>query len=267
MTSADARSQAIERAAKILKQAEDTRSVCPPVREMFADKDVDAAYAVQQINIEKRLQTGLRLVGRKIGITSKAVQEQVGVDQPDYGVLLSDMVVDDGGVMPAHRLIQPRAEAEVGIILGSDLDMPSPNVADVLTAIAYVVPSIEIVDSRIENWDISIVDTIADNASCGMFTLGSPAIRPAGFDFPNCRMELLVNGELVSSGEGRACLGSPLNGAAWLARQMQELGTPLRAGEIILTGALGPLAPFTIGDTVEARIEGLGSAGFRYGDA
>jgi 2-keto-4-pentenoate hydratase len=262
----DARAETILKAAEILRQAEDSGTPCAPIRDLFAEEDLDAAYRIQQININRRLESGVHIIGHKIGITSRAVQQQVGVTTPDFGVLMSDMIVDDGGVMDADRLLQPRAEAEIAIILGADLDTPSPNVADVLMATSFVLPAIEIVASRVENWDISIVDTIADNASCGLFVLGTPAIRPEGFAFADCKMELLANDQLVSSGSGRACLGNPLNAAAWLARQMQDLGTPLKAGEIVLTGALGPLAPMERGDKIEARIEGLGTASFSYGE-
>lgn len=254
-----------QQAADRLWAAAQAGTPCSPVRDLLASGDVAAAYRAQQINIDRRIADGrARVVGRKIGLTSAAVQAQVGVDTPDYGVLLSDMVVDDGGILEAGRLLQPRAEAEICLVLGTDLDMPFPTQADVLRATEYVLPSIEIVDSRVENWDISIVDTIADNASCGAFVLGTPARRPADIDFAHCEMTMQINGETRSTGSGRACLGNPLNAAVWLARVMYDLGTPLRAGEIVLTGALGPLVPVVEGDQVEATISDLGSVLFTH---
>lgn len=255
----------IEDAARRLREAENSSAQCAPITDMLSAGDLGAAYAVQQLNIDRRIGRGERLIGRKIGLTSLTVQRQLGVSHPDYGALLSEMIVGDGETLSPYRLLQPKAEAEIALVLGADLTMPSPNVADVLRATALVMPSIEIVDSRIKDWKISLIDTIADNASSAFFVLGSPAIHPAGFDFSGCAMEMTVNDVLVSKGDGRACMGSPLNAAAWLARRMQELGTPLLKGDIVMTGALGPMQSVSAGDRVAARFVGLGTVSFNLG--
>lgn len=258
---------AIEAAAHRLRDAEMTGAQCEPVSRLLPEQDIGAAYAVQQLNVERRIARGRRLIGRKIGLTSVAVQRQLGVSQPDYGALLSDMIVGDGATLPPEGLLQPKAEAEVALVLGSDLDVDEPHVADILRAVAFVLPAIEIVDSRIRDWKISLVDTIADNASSARFVLGTPAIRADGFDFAGCAMEMTINDAPASRGDGRACMGSPLNAAVWLARRMRQLGTPLRAGDIVMTGALGPMCAIRPGDRVMARIAGLGTVGFELGGA
>ena len=184
---------AIEEAARRLRDAKMTGAQCEPVSSLLSGQDIEAAYAVQQLNVERRIARGQRLIGRKIGLTSMAVQRQLGVSQPDYGALLSDMIVGDGATLPPEGLLQPKVEAEVALVLGSDLDLDEPNVADVLRAVAFVLPAIEIVDSRIRDWKISLVDTIADNASSARFVLGTPAIRADGFDFAGCVMEMTIN--------------------------------------------------------------------------
>ena len=245
-------------AAEALWQAEKKATPCAPIQEHLKDYGLDAAYAVQQANIERRLAGGSRLIGHKIGLTAKAVQAQMGVDQPDYGTLLSDMIVGDGGIISSVRVLQPKIEAEIAFILGDDLDIAQPNAADVLRATVFIAPAIEIVDSRIADWNITLLDTIADNASSGLLVLGAPVISPLGFDFSNCAMEMTLNGQTVSAGTGAACMGSPVNAVAWLAEKMRANGTPLRAGQIILSGALGPMAPVTGKAVVQASIGGLG---------
>lgn len=262
----ETREAAISAAAERLRIAAAQGEPCAPVRELLALDDVEGAYRVQQINVARQIAVGRRRVGRKIGLTSPAVQTQLGVDQPDYGVLLADMMVPDGGVLRRGEVLQPKAEAEIAFVLGADLDMPTPSFADVLRATQFVLPAIEIVGSRIAGWDIRFVDTVADNASSGMFALGTPARRPEGFDFAGCTMEMRLGGEVVSTGRGRACLGNPVNAVVWLAARMHEAGAPLRAGEIILSGALGAMAPLDRAGTLSARIEGLGEVAFEYGD-
>ncbi len=253
-------------AAEALWQAERNATPCDPIHEHLKDGDLDAAYAVQQVNIERRLAQGGRLIGRKIGLTAKAVQAQMGVDQPDFGTLLSDMIVGDGGTIPADRVLQPKVEAEIAFILGDDLDVAQPNAADVLRATAFVAPAIEIVDSRIADWKITLLDTIADNASSGLLVLGSPTRSPLGFDFTGCRMEMTLNGETVSTGIGAACMGSPVAAVAWLAERMRDNGTPLLAGQIILSGALGPMARVTGEAAVRASIDGLGHVSVTFAE-
>jgi 2-keto-4-pentenoate hydratase len=249
----------IVEAAERLRQAHETHAPCEAIRSLLPHDDVAAAYAVQETNTEHRLRSGRRLIGRKIGLTSKAVQAQFGVDRPDYGMLFDDMDVPLGEEIELHRVLQPRVEAEIGFIFGRDIDQEMPTTVDILRATDCVVAAIEIVGSRIANWDIRIVDTLADNASSGLFVLGHQLGRLADIDVVDCGMSLDRGGSLVSSGTGRACLGSPISAVVWLARAMTSLGRPLRAGDVVLSGALGPMVPVRPGDQFEARIGGLGS--------
>lgn len=237
----------------------------PPIRDAFAPGDIASAYQVQLAQVRRWTEAGRRVAGRKIGLTSKVVQAQLGVDEPDFGHLFADMVFGDNETLPIDRLQQPKVEAEVALILSRDLDDPDTSVADLLDAVAWVVPAIEIVSSRIADWQINILDTVADNASSGLVALGGPARRLSGLDLVNCGMTMTVNGVEASNGVGAACLGSPLNAATWLARRSAALGRPLRRGELILTGALGPMVAVGPGDAVSATIEGLGSVSLKIG--
>ncbi|MGW3284812.1 2-keto-4-pentenoate hydratase [Streptomyces sp. NPDC001002] len=258
--SADRPSAAVVKAADTLAEATRTGVPCPPVRSLLPDGDITAAYDVQRLNVARSLeQRGTRVVGRKIGLTSPAVQRQLGVDQPDFGALLADMAVPDAGTVPAGRLLQPKIEAEVALVLGADLPDTRITVADVLRAVDFALPALEIVDSRIAGWDITLVDTVADNASSGLFVLGTSPVPLTALDTRGVRMTLTRAGEQVSAGTGADCLGGPLNAAVWLASTLAEAGDPLRAGDIVLTGALGPMVAVDPGDTFEARISGLGS--------
>lgn len=256
---ATARETAIRSAARRIRQAWRAGRTTRPVRDAFRARDTDAAYAVQRANTEQWIREGRRVIGRKIGLTAKAVQAQLGVDEPDYGVIFADMAVADGDEIPFSSVVQPRAEAEVALVLDDDLDLEGVTPLDVIGATAYALPAIEVVGSRIAKWDISIVDTIADNASAGMIVLGTRPAALADIDLRMCGMVMETNGAQVSLGAGAACLGNPLNAAVWLARRMVEVGMPLRAGDVVMTGALGPMAPVAPGDVVEARISGLGS--------
>ncbi|MDO0929948.1 2-keto-4-pentenoate hydratase [Streptomyces sp. TG1A-8] len=256
---------AVHEVADTLARAAQTSTPCPPVRDCLGEGDIAAAYAVQQVNIQRRLAQGHRVVGRKIGLTSPSVQRQLGIEQPDYGALLSDMAVLDGDVIPAGRLLQPKIEAEVALVLGGDLPHAQSTVADVLRAVDFALPALEIVDSRIADWDIGIVDTVADNASSGLFVLGASPMPLTGVDLRSMRMTLVKGGEKVSQGRGSDCLGGPLNAAVWLASTLAEAGDPLRAGDIVLTGALGPMADASPGDSFEARISDLGSVRVSFG--
>jgi 2-keto-4-pentenoate hydratase len=250
---------ALAEAAARLRAAETDRTPCKPVRELIGAEDVRAAYAVQELGTGERLAGGARLAGRKIGLTSAAVQKQLGVEQPDYGMLFADMEVPDGGNVPRGRLLQPRAEAEIAFVLGRDLDREGMTGADVTRAVDYAVCAIEIVDSRIENWDIRITDTVADNGSAGLYVLGARSRRLADLDLVLCGMVARKNGETVSVGVGAACLGNPLHATLWLARMMLSAGRPLKAGDVVLSGALGPMVAVAPGDHFEAEIQGLGS--------
>lgn len=249
-----------------LRRAAETGRPCAPVRDLLGETDQDAAYAVQSLGIGRRVAEGRRVVGRKIGLTSPAVQAQFGVYSPDYGVLLDDMIVADREPLDIGRFLQPRVEAEVAFVLGRDLESPTTHVADVLRATDFVLPAIEIVDSRVTGWDIRITDTIADNASSGAVVLGTTPRRLDGLDLTELGMTLDRDGEPVSTGSGAACLGSPVIAVAWLARAVAAHGQPLRAGEVILSGALGPMMSATAG-VYRARLEGLGEVRVDFIDA
>lgn len=255
----------VVKAADLLAEAARTGAACPPVRDLFDDGDLDTAYAVQQWNVRRGLDAGRRIVGRKIGLTSPAVQRQLGVDRPDFGALFADMAVPDGGEVPLGRLLQPKVEAEVALVLVRDLPHRECTVVDVLRAVDFALPALEIVDSRVRGWDISFVDTVADNASSGLYVLGATPVPLDRVDVRSVTMTMSRGGETVSEGTGADCLGSPLNAAAWLASALAERGEPLRAGDLVLTGALGPMAPAAPGDVFETRISGLGSVRVRFG--
>ena len=249
----------IQKAADALYTAHADKTPCDPIRDLLQDGDVDGAYAVQEINTKRWLDEGRKLVGRKIGLTSVAVQQQLGVDQPDYGMLFADMAIAEGEEVPLGALIQPKAEAEVAFVIGKDLPHKDLTLSDLMSAIEYVLPSIEIVDSRVADWNIRILDTVADNASSGLYVLGAEPVKLERLDLRTCGMVMSLKGEPVSTGVGAACLGHPLNAALWLAKTMARVGRPLSAGDQIMSGALGPMVPAQPGDVMEARIEGLGS--------
>jgi 2-keto-4-pentenoate hydratase len=235
------------------------------VRDLLAGADVASAYEVQQLLVGHALREGRRIVGRKVGLTSKAVQVQLGVDQPDFGVLFADMEWTGDQPVAMARLLQPRIEAEVAFVLGADLDGPiSP--AATRAAVGSVVAALEIVDSRIAGWDITLVDTIADNASCGLYVLGAHPVPLGDLDLRDVTMTMLdQSGAVVSRGTGAACLGDPVLALTWLARTAQELGFPLRAGEVILSGALGPMVAVAGGSSFTAALTGLGSVRASFG--
>ena len=249
----------IEQAALALRGAAETGKPVSAIRDLISAGGVEAAYAVQEANTKHYLANGRRLVGRKIGLTSIAVQRQLGVDQPDYGMLFADMDVPEGIPVSLDQVIQPKVEAEIAIVVGRDLPHPDMTTAEMIRAVEYVVPAIEIVDSRVANWDIKIWDTIADNASSGLFVLGAVPRKLDGLDLRSCGMVMEAKGEPISVGAGIACLGSPITASLWLARVMAKAGRPLLEGDVILSGALGPMAGVARGDVVEARINGIGT--------
>jgi 2-keto-4-pentenoate hydratase len=245
--------------AASLREAEALRQTIAPVRGTIAIDDMATAYAVQQANVDARVAAGERIVGRKIGLTSLAVQKQLGVDQPDFGALFAGMAYGDSQPMPLSRLIQAKVEAEIALVLERDLTQERHTFADIINATAYALAAIEVVDSRIQDWDIRFVDTVADNASSALFVLGSRPVPLSQVDLASCAMTLSRDGEVLSRGNGAACLGNPLNAAVWLADRMVQLGRPLRAGDVVLTGALGPMVAVTEPGTYTTEIEGLGS--------
>ncbi|MFG3255099.1 2-keto-4-pentenoate hydratase [Streptomyces sp. NPDC048172] len=240
-------------AAERLTAAAESRTPCPPVRDLLGADDVDAAYAVQRRLTEARTAAGARPVGAKIGLTARSVQQQFGVFQPDFGALFDDMVYGHTEPLPLGRFLQPRAEGEIAFVLGRDLDLPGATVADVLRATEFALPAIEIVDSRIADWDLAITDTVADNASSGAVVLGTTPYPLAGLDLARVGMTLHRDGEPVSFGAGHACLGSPVVAVAWLARERARRGQPLRAGDVVMSGALGPMVP--VGGPGRYRLE------------
>jgi 2-keto-4-pentenoate hydratase len=259
VTSQHAISAAVER----LAVAQETRVPCAPVRDLIGTDDLPAAYEVQQGLVQRRLAAGVTVVGRKIGATSEAVQRQLGVDQPDFGYLLSDMDVSDGvdgTPISMLTLLQPRVEAEVAFVLARDID---PGFEDDITlehvrdAVDVALPALEIVDSRIADWKIGFTDTVADNASSGLYVVGREGRKLDDFEPRHVKMSLTINGEERSAGNGAACLGDPLEALRWLAVQARRFGDPLRAGHLILSGALGPFVPFQPGDRVAASISGF----------
>lgn len=248
-----------------LREAERTLSPIPPFAHELGVGNIPVAYTVQQCNVKHWISNGRRYVGRKIGLTSKTVQQQLGVDQPDYGTLFADMEIGHGDTIEREHLIAPRVEAEIALVLERDITHGDVSLAEIIRAVDFVVPALEIVDSRIEDWKISIVDTIADNGASSRFVLGMEPKRLQDIDLETCGMTLLRNGEVTSVGAGSACLGHPLKAALWLARTMVAHGDPLRAGDTILTGALGPMVEARAGDIFEGRIGGFSSVRLRFG--
>jgi 2-keto-4-pentenoate hydratase len=236
-----------------------------PIRAAVPGATIAYAYAIQETNTRLWLEQGRTAVGAKIGLTAKAVQRQLGVDRPDFGMVFADMAVPDGDIVPPGRLLQPRVEAEVAFVLARTPNPKALTAAELIGCVDYALPAIEIVDSRIANWDIGIVDTVADNASSGLFVLGTRPVRLDALDLRLCGMVLEKNGEPVSFGAGAACLGNPLHALGWLAARMAEVGRPLQAGGIVLAGALGPMVAVAPGDAIEARIEGLGTVRVGFG--
>ena len=242
-----------------LWDAASNRKPCAPVRDLIGEGNIASAYAVQDLNIAKRIDTGARPVGRKIGMTSAAVQKQLGYYEPNYGTLFADREATNGEEIPADRLLQPRAEAEIAFVLKRDLGGEGLTIAHAMKAVEYAVCAIEIIDSRIAGWDIRAADSVADNASCGMYVLGNRPRRVNEVDLALCGMVSRLNGQISSVGVGGASLGNPLLALLWLARAVTAVGQSLKEGEIVLSGALGPIVPLSTGDLFETEIDGFGS--------
>jgi 2-keto-4-pentenoate hydratase len=278
------------KALEMLVGARASGQPCPPVRGLLPDGDIDAAYAVQSSWVADQIAAGARVVGRKIGLTNPVVQAQFGVDRPDFGVLFESMACAPGTPIDGARTLQPKIEAEIAFVLAEDLTGAIISPAEVAAATAYVVAALEIVDSRIAGWDIGIVDTIADNGSSGLFVLGDRRQGLGRLDLAECAMTLRrvasggaggvdgagraggsdgsgrgasgggggSGGEVVSTGTGASILGHPLAAVAWLAATVRDHGRPLRAGEVVLSGSLGPMVPVAPGDAFHADIIGVG---------
>lgn len=249
--------------AEQLWEAQIRRSPCEPSRQLAEQLGwpaVDSnAYAVQRHVAARRIAGGDHVVGRKVGLTTPSVRAQIGVDQPDYGLLWSSTAYGDGSAVPMSEFIQPKLEAEVALVLERDIDNPHATVADLVRATAYALPALEIVDCRIRDWNIKFFDLVCDNAAAAGFVLGADPKRLHQVALRDARMSMTRGGEVVATGLGRDCMGHPLNAAVWLARQAVRAGQPLRAGEIVMTGALGPMVTVGAHDRFEAHVEGLGS--------
>ena len=254
----------IAAAAQALANARAAQAPIAPISGTFGISNLADAYAVQELNTRAALQQGRRLVGRKIGLTSLAVQQQLGVDQPDFGMLFADMEVLDGGEIDCSRLIQPKAEGEIAFVLGRDLPHADCTLAGLMSAVEYLLPALEIVDSAIENWKISLADTVADNASSALHVLGKQPTRLSALALRLEGMLLEKNGAQASIGVGAACLGNPLDACLWLARTMAAAGRPLLAGDVLLSGALGPMTPVVAGDRLQLRLTRLGEVACRF---
>lgn len=241
-----------------------SREVLTPLTERHPDITIEDAYYIQQRMTARRIDAGARVVGKKIGVTSKVVMDMLNVHQPDFGYLLDTMIYNEGEAIPMETLIQPKAEGEIAFVLKRDLLGPGISNADVLRATECVMPCFEIVDSRIKDWKIKIQDTVADNASCGVFVLGDRAVDPRKVDLTTCGMVLEKNGEIAATGAGAAALGSPVNAVAWLANTLGKLGIPLKAGEVILSGSLAAMLPVKAGDNLRVSIGGIGGCSVRF---
>ncbi len=243
-----------------------TRTPIPPLVSSCSTLTIDDAYAISLDFLRRREEDGEKVIGKKIGVTSKAVQDMLNVFQPDFGFLTDRMQVKNRATVNIHgaNLLQPRAEAEIAFILKDELIGPGVSEEEVLAATEAIAPCFEIVDSRIENWDISIIDTIADNASCGIFVLGNDLVDPESFDLPNLEVSVFKNGKFLSKGKGAAVQGSPLTAVAWLANTLGQYDVPFKAGEIILSGSLVPLEPALPGDTFEMTLDGVGDCSISF---
>lgn len=248
----------IERAALRLREADAVSATCAPVRDLIAADDLAAAYAVQAVNHAHWIASGRRPVGAKVALSAKAIQEQMGVTSPTHGRLFADMVWAEGQEVPFSRLVQPKLETEIAVVLERDLTNEKNTIADVLSSIAYAVPAFEVVGCRVAGWDVEIADFVADNSAASQIVLGTTPKKIGSFDPLRARMETRLDGAIVSSGIGAAVAGNPLAALAWLADALAVTGRPLRAGDIVMTGSLGPMAPIAPGNRFEAEIEGLG---------
>lgn len=248
----------VEQAARILREAQEKRTPVEPLTVTFPELTVADAWSIQSLNREAQLATGRTVLGYKCGLTSEAMQQQMGVAEPDFGVLLDDMQVPEGGPMEIDQFLQPRIEAEIILVLGADLGAGTTT-ADVLAATAYACPSLEIIDSRIKDWRLTLIDTVADNASSGAFVMGD-GVAIDGLDLTKIEVVLRVNGAEVARGLGSAALGHPAAAAAWLANRLGDFGLVFGAGAIVMTGSLHASLPVARGDDIVADFGVLGSA-------
>ena len=256
--------KAIQELGDELFEALSAGKTVSPLTSRGFDITIEDAYHIQQRMLARRIEKGEKVVGKKIGVTSKAVMNMLGVGQPDFGYLLDGMVYNEGESIPMSSLIQPKAEGEIAFLLNKDLMGPGLTAADILAATEGVMACFEIVDSRIQDWKIKIQDTVADNASCGVFVLGDKLVDPKKVDRSLCGMVLEKNGEIVVTGAGAATMASPVNAMVWLANTLGRLGIGLNAGDIVLSGALGAMVPVKAGDSLRVTIGGIGGCSVRF---
>jgi 2-keto-4-pentenoate hydratase len=256
----------IQLLSKQLMEAEKKGNGMEPLTKTYPALSEKEAYQIQLINIQKKLDAGEKIVGKKIGLTSAAMQSLLGVNEPDYGHLLDGMILENHGNLSWQKVCQPKVEAEIAFVLKQDLVGPNVSELDVLLATDYVVPALEIVDSRIRDWNIQLVDTVADNASSGFFVLGSSSAPIENLDFTTIGMALYKNGELMNTGAGAAALGHPAKCVAWLANKLHDYGIQLKAGEVILSGALSAAVAAEPGDYFHAKLAHLGEVSMKFGD-
>jgi 2-keto-4-pentenoate hydratase len=266
MPSADSRDDVRREAAATLAAAERDQRPIPPLRETYPHLDIVDAYEIQLLNIRQRLSAGATIHGHKVGLSSKAMQDMMGVDEPDYGHLLSDMAVHEDQPVSVGRYCYPRVEVEVGFILGATLPGEGCTEQDVIEATEAVAPAIELIDSRIRDWDIRIGDTIADNASSAGYVLGPERVKPSDLDLRTIDARLLRNGEGVAEGRSDAVLGNPVTAVAWLARKVASFGVTLEAGHVILPGSVHRAVDVGPGDDFEAVFDGLGTVRLSFTD-
>lgn len=246
-------------AADLLAAAEATATPIAPLSERFAGLDADDAYAIQQLQIADKVAAGRVVRGHKVGLSARAMQEMLGVDEPDYGHLLDDMFVAEDDLVPATDFCHPRIEPEVAFVLRSPLRGPGVHVADVIAATAFVLPALELIDSRIADWRITLADTIADNASSARVVLGGRGVSPLDVDLRTIGVALRRNGELVDTGTSAAVLGNPATSVAWLANTLHRFGVGLEPGHVIMPGSCTRAVDVAAGDTITADFTGLGT--------
>lgn len=254
----------IEKLSNNLRKAESEKKGVEPLTELDSNISIEEAYKIQMLTIQNKIKAGQKIVGKKIGLTSVAMQKLLGVDQPDYGHLLDGMAIENYGVITRDKVLQPKVEAEIAFVLKKDLIGPSVTVMDVIQATDYVIPSLEIVDSRVADWKIQLQDTIADNASSGLYVLGGKPMLIDQVDLAQIGMVLYKNGEIMNTGVGAAALGHPAVCVAWLANQLHQFGHHLKAGEVILSGALSAAIDAKPGDFFHARFAHIGDVGVRF---
>lgn len=260
MLSDDVRAELAER----LAVAERDRAPIEPLTNHYADIDVVDAYEIQLINIRQRLASGAKVVGHKVGLSSKAMQQMMGVDEPDYGHLLADMVCTEEEPVDTARYCFPRVEVEVGFILGADLPGADCTEEDVIAGTVAIAPAIELIDSRIQDWKIKLADTISDNASSAGYVLGKQRVAPGDIDIKGIDAVLTRNGEHIAEGRSDAVLGDPVIAVAWLARKVASFGVRLKAGDIVLPGSCTRAIDARPGDDFHAEFAGLGSVSLQF---